>query len=319
MIHKKGIIIHPEEISGTWEKTLINSDVSALGLHPVGGLDSHRRVLELAEKGFSPEQDKILKNLIRNGISIEYELHVMSFLLPRELFPANPEYFRMNEKGERTPDFNLCPSNKDSLEIVSDSAESLAKMLEYSSEIYNFWLDDVFDASCFCPECQKYTPSDQALIIYNAVLRGLKRVNKNAKQSFLAYCSTSNPPVKVTPEDGIFLEFAPFKRDFAKPLYDGENRIPVKQALDNISFFGTKNSKALEYWLDNSMNSGWKKPPKEFHLNREVLEKDMEFYEKAGYEYITAFACYLGEDYNDLFGIPDLVEYIKHNIDIHQY
>jgi hypothetical protein len=308
---KKGIVIHPEEISPSWEQSITGTDISVLGIHPVGGQGSHQRVLSLAEDGYPPEQDKILTNLIKKGIDIEYELHAMSLLLPRELFYTHSEYFRVNEKGERTPDYNLCPSNKDALDIVSDSAEWLAKNLKYSSDTYNFWLDDVFDASCSCNDCKHLTPSDQAMLIYNAVLRGLKRVNPNAKQAFLAYCATSAPPVIVEPEEGIFLEFAPFKRQFNLPMIDSENSVPAGQALDAINFFGHKNSKVLEYWLDNSMFSCWQKPPKKFFLNREVLEKDMEFYQKAGYGYITTFACYLGDDYIDLHGFPDLSGYIN--------
>ena len=311
MITKKGVVIHPEEITKTWEKAILGSDINILGIHPVGGEHSHEKVKALADNGFPNEKDLIIKNLVSKGVSIEYELHAMSLLLPRELFASQPRYFRMNEKGERTPDYNCCASNKDALEIISDSASDLALKLPYSSDIYNFWLDDVFDASCKCGECSRLTSSDQALVIYNAVLRGLKRVNKNAKQSYLAYCGASDPPANIEPEEGIFLEYAPFKRDFFKPLISGDNALSVACARNAIAFFGVRGAKALDYWLDNSLYSGWKKPPLEFHINADIVMRDIEFYESLGFESVTSFACYLGEDYERLFGAPVLDGYIK--------
>ncbi len=311
MIKKKGIVVHPDEITPTWERIILNSDINVLGIHPVGGDGSHEKVKALSENGFGAEQDLIIKNLVKNGISVEYELHTMSLLLPRQLFATHPEYFRANEKGYRTPDYNCCPSNGDALDIISDSAERLARKLPYSSNIYNFWLDDVFDAPCKCAQCSAFTSSDQALLIYNAILKGLKKVNENAGQSYLAYCGASAPPTRVEPDDGIFLEYAPFKRDFNKPLISNENRFSSAQAQDAIAFFGKKNSKALDYWLDNSLYSGWKKPPKAFTLNTETVKKDLEFYESLGFERVTTFACYLGYDYEALYGVPALEGYIN--------
>ena len=63
----------------------------------------------------------------RYGIDLEYEEHMMSFLLPRNLFNTHPEYFRMNEQGVRIDDANGCPSNKDALEIVYQKAQEIGR------------------------------------------------------------------------------------------------------------------------------------------------------------------------------------------------
>ncbi len=313
MVKQIGVVVHPEEITRSWEKVILNSDINLLGIHPVGGIGSHERVRKLAEKGFPPEEKAILENLISHGVKIEYELHAMSLLLPRDYFTLHPQYFRMNEKGERTPDFNCCASNKDALDIIADSAEKLAKTLPYPSGRYNYWLDDVGDAPCRCDECSKLSSSDQALKIYNAVLKGLKRADSNAKQSYLAYRGSSGIPVHVEPEEGILLEFAPFKRNFHIPLTHPDNAVSAKSASECIKYFGSNGAKVLDYWLDNSLYSGWKKPPKEFILDTDVVLNDIEFYKNLSYEIISTFACYLGKDYEELYGFPDIGGYLEHN------
>ena len=73
-----------------------------------------------------------------------------------------------------------------------------------------------------------------------------------------------------------------------------------------IEFFGADTAKALDYWYDNSLFSDWKKPPARFCVNEKALESDISFYRSLGFEDIGAFACFLGEDYEALYGEPDI-------------
>ena len=57
--------------------------------------------------------------------------------------------------------------------------------------------------------------------------------------------------------------------------------------------------------------SRWKKPPVKFEVDRDVLYSDFEFYTKLGFEKISSFACYLGEDYAELYGDPDVSDFGK--------
>ena len=45
------------------------------------------------------------------------------------------------------------------------------------------------------------------MIIYNAMLKGLKAYRSDARLAYLAYHGTIDAP-SVNPEEGIFLEFA---------------------------------------------------------------------------------------------------------------
>ncbi len=84
----------------------------------------------------------------------------------------------------------------------------------------------------------------------------------------------------------------------------------MKQEFDMMEplmeFFGGRDAKVLEYWYDNSMFSGWKKPPKEFILQEESMQKDIQTYHKMGFDCISTFACYLGAEYEALYGEPDI-------------
>ena len=309
MIAHKGVVVHPDEITRTWKNVILGSDIDILGVHPVGGDGSHERVRELAEHGLGGECAQIAGELASRGVGLEYELHVMSLLLPRGLFEKHPEYFRLDENGERNADYNCCASNKDALEIISQNACELAKKLSSSTHRYCFWLDDVRDKCCRCPECSRLSVSDQALAVYNAVQRGISRADKQGRQSYLAYCGAVELPRSVAPEDGVYLEYAPFDRNFRLPMTHEENSAPARNARELAAFFGAAEGKVLEYWLDNSMFSGWKKPPKELHADPDLIKRDLEFYDSLGFGAVTTFACYLGADYEELWGAPDLGGY----------
>ncbi len=302
---KAGLLIHPEEISRCWNERLASTNVELLGIHPAGGATAHHSLAEAIETLKNPEKQSLLAALRQRGIQIEYEMHAMSWLLPRALFQTHPAWFRLNERGERTNDMNCCPSNKDALDFVSQRAALLAKAFPCSSGRYHFWHDDGARMKCHCPECASLTSSDEALLICNAILKGLRTFDPQATQSYLAYFSTLPAPRKIEPESGIFLEYAPMDREFDKPLADAgspKNRQQLAYLDDLFACFGRSNAQVLDYWLDNSCFSGWKKPPKKLELNETVLCADAALYRERGFAFITSFACFLGEDYERLHG-----------------
>ncbi len=309
MIEEKGVVVHPDEIGATWRESILSSDIHLLGIHPVGGKGSHERVKALAVGGLPAECQRNLNLLMSRGVGVEYELHAMSLLLPRDLFPAHPEYFRMDDQGRRNPDLNCCPSNRDALEIVAENAAALAKALPSSTHRYAFWLDDAREGTCRCRDCRSLSASDQALLLSNAVLRGIRRADPQGRESYLAYCGASEVPRRVTPEDGIYLEYAPFDRDQAVPMTHERNAASRRNARELAAFFGAGKGKVLEYFLDNSKYSGWVKPPKKLVPDPEVIARDLAFYDSLGFRTVTTFACFLGPDYEALWGKPDLGGY----------
>ena len=192
----------------------------------------------------------------------------MGALLPRELFSEDSTMFRMDKHGHRVPDFNCCPHSEKALEIIASNAAKFAEALPATNHRYYFWLDDNSEP-CYCPECKELSASDQALIIENRMLESIRKVDPEATLAHLAYQATLPPPVKVKPSEGIFLEFAPIERQWDRPLTDldapgRKGRMSHREAIgyleDNLKVFPAETAVVLEYWLDVSRASGWKKP-----------------------------------------------------------
>jgi len=309
---ERGLLIHPDELSEAWIARLLGSHLKRFGLHPKGGRYAHTSMAD-----FIGEQNSLAERLSRlenAGLTVEHEMHAIRWMLPAEMYESHPDWFRMDEHGARVSDFNLCVSNRDALEYVSERAALAARLLPAKSHRYHFWTDDVRHAQCQCPECRALSASDQTMIITNAIVRGLRRTDPEAKQCYLAYYQTLTAPRSVEPEDGVFLEFAPMGRDYHLPMNDRaseKNASQIAALPDLFACFGRRDSLALEYWLDNSMYSRQVKPPKYFEWKRDVTAADLAFYEEQGFEAATTFACFLGEDYEALYGgFPEIGEYL---------
>ena len=301
----KRLLIHPEELSRKWIDRMADHGVDVLGLHPVGGEESHRHIEKMLSLLKTDEYRALLDYAVSRGLKIEYEMHAASFLVPRELFKKHPEYFRMDETGARTPRLNFCFSNPEAMEIALTNAEKLAENLYASEPNFYFWLDDDAKGSgCRCEKCRAYSFSDQQLIFENALVKRLKRVHPEACVSHLAYYQAMHPPKAVQPEEGIFLEYAPIERDMKRSLTSQGADDKHIHAL--LNFFGRKNARVLEYWFDNSYFSRWKKPPKPFKADSALIKEDISFYSALGFDNIASFACYLGEDYEALHGEVDI-------------
>lgn len=310
MITTRGIVIHPHELDEEWLHTLKCLNLNVVGLHPPGGKKADETLRQMLEQ--LETLQPLLQKVREMGIVVEYEMHALSYLLPRSLFEMHPDWFRMNEQGERTADFNFCASNADALEHLAQSAAELARRLPAENHLYYFWLDDVSSYSCHCEHCRQLSPSDQQMLAVNAIQRGIRTVDPLGCLPYLAYQDVICAPEKIKPDEGVFLEYAPIHRSTDHAMNDPDCAENVKElaGLERLlEVFGTKNAKVLDYWTDNSLFSKWKYPPKPFTLNAEVMRKDAQFYHSLGFESITAFGCFLGKDYIDLHGKPDLQAY----------
>lgn len=313
---ERGLLIYTEEIGSYWLDLIKKSSLNIVGIHPFsqGGdvqsvIDSTEDLLKVIE---TKEYQAFAKSLIESGKKIEYELHAISWLIPRELFKEHKDYFRVDENGVRNNDFNMCPSNREALAFLEQRSEELARKLKYSSHKYYFWRDDIEGKHCHCQKCADLTPSDQTLILCNHMLRGIRQYDDEAKCCYLAYHDAIEPPTKVKPDEGIFLEYAPIMRNSDVPLNSDhckENIMERQHLKALIQYFGSEDGKILEYWMDNSRFCNWKKPYKEFVLNEEVLREDLKYYKELGFTSVTSFACFLDESYAEEFGTPPIEEY----------
>lgn len=310
---KVSILIHPSELSEKWIDRMVRHGVDTLGLHPEGGQGAAKtlgRLLELLE---TDEYRSLIDYARSKGLRIEYEFHAAGYLLDREMFSARPELFRMNEAGERVNDLNFCVSNKEALSIVAKKAAELANRLYGCDEKYFFWLDDASGGCCHCEKCRALSASDQQVIALNAMLSEIKKTKPGAKLAYLAYYDTLDLPKNVTTNKGIFLEYAPIDKwrrgegEREKYAQGVKRELAARKPL--IDFFGKKDSRVLEYWIDNSLFSGWKKPPKKLKCDGDEVERDLCEYTALGYEDVSTFGCFLAADYEELYGEPDIAPF----------
>lgn len=312
MSNRRGIIIHAEDCGEYFAKRLEQTHLNVLGVHPAGGAEAHismQRCIDMLE---TEEWRRFHSRMERVGIAVEFEMHALSWMLERERFDEHRDWFRMDENGERTPHFNCCVSSSDVLDYIKERSAALARIFRPDTGLYYFWIDDVATATCQCERCRGLSASDQALTVYNAIAEGVSSVEPTARVSYLAYYATLPVPTKVAPRENVFLEFAPLARDFDVSLFDEgreKNYSQVKTLPSLLEFFGKRDAKVLDYWMDNSLFSAWKRPPKEFRLNAETCAADVRRYVSLGFDSITSFGCFLGEDYRDLYGDADLSEY----------
>jgi hypothetical protein len=76
-----------------------------------------------------------------------------------------------------------------------------------------------------------------------------------------------------------------------------------------VSTFGSDAAQVLEYWLDSSMFSGWRRPARRVPLQPALLAADVAFYAGLGFRSATTFGVFLDADYFAAYGPPPAGEY----------
>jgi len=295
----RGVVLVPEDLTlADWPQQAKDAGLTTIGLHHQ---NSPQAVVQCVK---SDVGQQFLEQCQKLGLEIEYELHAMKELLPRDLFAKNSEMFRMDDRGQRLGDFNCCVHSDQALAIICENAVQIGKVLRPSTSRYFYWGDDG-RPWCHCPKCRELSPSEQALVIENRICRALREVDPKAQVAHLAYHNTLVPPVNVKPDQGIFLEFAPIQRRYDIP-YEQQQDPKLAEGLpaldSNLTVFPKDTAQVLEYWLDVSRFSRWKRPGVKLPWNREVFLADVETYRKRGVRHVTTFAAWIDADYMDRFG-----------------
>lgn len=301
---RRGIVLCPEDLADAgWVQRAASAGLNVIGVH-----GSPEPVLAFVESGAG---EVFLQAARGAGLEVEYELHALGWLLPRDRFDEHPDWFRMDRHGVRRPDSNLCPSRPEALAVAATRARELAARLKPTTDRYYFWADDAAPW-CHCEACRALSPSDQNVTAMNALLVGLRQAVPGARLACLAYANTLAPPQRVKPSPGLFLEYAPIDRCFRHSLSDAEcalNRPFLAGLPALVEAFGADGAQVLEYWLDASLFSGWKRPAVRVPFSRAVLEADLATYARLGFRSVTTFGAYLDPDYLARYGEPPVHEY----------
>jgi len=293
----RGVVLIPEDLTlRDWPDRVKQSRLTTVALH------HGRSVFEVIKFVTSNAGQEFLSRSRRLGLEIEYELHAMNELLPRWMFEKNKSLFRMNEKGERAPDWNLCVHSAQALEVVAENAVAIARLLRPTTGRYFYWGDDG-RPGCRCKECRELSDSEQALVMENCMAKALRRHDSRAQLAHLAYSTTLAAPRQVKPEPGVFLEYAPIARRYDIPYTEQmEGRDGLANLDENLRVFPATSAQVLEYWLDVSRFSKWKRPSVRLPWRRDVFLDDLETYHQRGIRHVTTFAVYVDADYQQRFG-----------------
>lgn len=306
----RGIVLYPSDIRSLGSEKLIDilkkTDINLLGLHSntlTENLDSLKVFLE------GPEGQLLIDLCKKNNIDLEYECHVLQEILPRSLFDNHPEYFRMDSNGERRNDLNICFSSEEAWGVIEKNVSRLLEWMQPTTNRYFFWIDDSPDGFCHCDLCKSYSQSEQALIYENRMLKIIRKVNPKATLAHLAYRSTIEAPGNIKPDKGIFLEFAPIKRNYEVPL-SSELYSALKE---NLEVFPKETAHVLEYWLDASMFSSWDRDKwSKVPWNPVYCRRDIELYRNLGIRSFTSFATWmLHQHYFELYGREEAIKVLN--------
>ncbi|MFO1486723.1 MAG: hypothetical protein U1F71_25410 [Verrucomicrobiaceae bacterium] len=312
----RGIVLYPFDLSlEDWPERCAKAGINTIGLHAA------RRLDVLVDFVQSDAGQSFLARCEKLDIEVEYELHAMGELLSRELFYKDSSLFRADGNGRRTPDANCNPFSSTALDIIAEKAVRYAKILKPTTHRYFYWPDDgaKWDES---PQGKQMNAGDQALLVENHILAALRReVDPRAQLAHISYHHTLAAPTQVKPQQGMFLEFAPISRDYNKSISDrgagtrspGAHDNPATNGgyLDilkaNMSLFGADTAQVLEYWLDVSLFSQWKRPAVKLPWREDICRSDIAAYRQLGVRHITTFATFIDADYVKMHGDPQPV------------
>ena len=297
---RRGVVIYPSDVTSVgireWDRRIKASGINLVGIHAATfhePLDSLKAFVQ------SRTGRQFLRLCRRRGVDVEYELHVLQLLLPRDLYDAHPEYFREDASGKRQKKYNMCFTCDEAFEAMRPQIAEMMRWLRPTTHRYFLWTDDVKGAFCNCGNCRQFSPSEQALLYENRLLEMLREYDPEATLAHLAYVQTMDAPRKVTPSEGVFLEYAPIERDYSMALPE-ENRRVLEE---NLEVFPRETLHILEYWLDESMFSRWKRDalvPLPF--DEQNCRRDVNLYRNYGARSITCFATWLNASYMKQFG-----------------
>lgn len=267
------------DFNGLWLPTIENAGMKRVGLHANPLSTGVREFL-----GFIENNRDTVDLFTNHGISVEYEFHALEYLLPRALFGKKSQLFREDSRGERSSDFNCCPSSSEALAIIEENSEKLARTLKQTSHDYYFWADDDMggDVKCCCPKCRKMNATEQNSILYSAILRGIKKYDDKACISLLIY---GKEQFSLQLPKDMFMLFAPFGRRHDLPITVGEENGFYGRSIEKmVADYGSDSVEVLEYFLSYDFTT--------FLKQSERVEKDLEYYRKIGVNRLATFVVF---------------------------
>ena len=147
-------------------------------------------VFSLNDDFFKKKNPKYIKLIKDYSLNIEAGGQDLSLLLPRRLFFFHRDLFRMVQ-GRRKPDHHFCPTNPQTIAIVSQNAQLFfASSMEKVTvpRIFHLLPDDGHENSwCACPACRAFRLAEQYLLAVNTAADVLVKLDPYARLMYIDF------------------------------------------------------------------------------------------------------------------------------------
>jgi len=222
-------------------------------------------------------------DLDRRGIGVDCGGHVIPPLVPRELFATHPEYFPCGPDGARTSNGNICTAQAGALDTASRTAVEWTVAHPEMAGLH-IWGADLWRGGwCGCAACGSVSVHDQSLRLCNAVARALAAAGVPRPVYYLAYHDTIDAGLRLQPDPGVWVEFAPRERCYGHALDDpncATNR-RYATALERYAEQFDGRVRIFEYYADAILFCGCAVPL------TTIIEADLAYFARLGVPEIT--------------------------------
>ena len=213
-------------------------------------------------------------------------------------FDEHPEYFSMNDKGERFhgPTMHshgqLCMSNPDVAKVILEQLrENIKKDRETLPKdkwptLYDISQNDNSGFICKCPQCMEISNregSDVAVVLtcLNWVAKEIAKEYPEIVIQTFAYVSTEEAPKTIRPEKNIYMRWCDLytRSDCYRPITSKYNE-SRKAQLDGWKAIGA-NIALWDYWNMGILRGPYFKPPR-IETMVDAIAGDVRYYREAG-------------------------------------
>lgn len=236
-------------------------------------------------------REQLVPELRRRGIQVEVGGHGYQNFLNAEmesgtLFSQHPEWFGMNENGERSPDkkWVCCTSNPQAVAYVHNNILAYLKARP-EIDIFDFWPPDG-EAWCHCSKCTALgTASTRHALFVNQTARFLKKHLPHVKLECLAYSHYTAPPDTVVLDPDILVDFCPIRQNFDYQIYEpeAENNRFYKDHLEAWSNAFRGEISLYSYYR----RYAWRSLP---NVLTHYMQKDLKYYKKIGVSGVSVYS-----------------------------
>lgn len=236
-------------------------------------------------------REKVGPELQKRDITIEVGGHGYQNFLNAEmengaLFERHPEWFGMNDKGERIRAKGrvFCSSNADAVAYFTTNFLTYLKDRP-EIQVFSLWPPD--GASwCECKKCEALgTPPDRQSLLLSHVKAEMAKVRPDVRLETIAYHKTISPPESVPMDRKTLIDICPIAQCFEYQIYDDRSEV-------NSGYVSNIRAWRKAFEGDISIYSyyrkyAWRSLPVVFPP---YIQRDLLFYDKEGLQGISTYA-----------------------------